>query len=171
MVSNSFNAILAKISSTQSWPAGFPNYVWSALMPLAGTPHDLYTQFLRKVSPLYSFVACLPFHDWFFQPSPLFISGLDKYWPVHCKCYTEQFNVMMPGGAPLRVAMDNSFLALEQFCLHQLCMHQHPSSSIGDELNYYLLLKTGVWNMTHTRVSPPLIYRHYTIYYNNYYDP
>lgn len=74
-------------------------------------------------------------------------------------------------GAPLRVAMDNSFLALEQFCLHQLCMHQHPSSSIGDELNYYLLLKTGVWNMTCTRVSPPLIYRHYTIYYNNYYDP
>ena len=100
LVSNSFNAILVKISSTQSWPAGFPNYVWSALMPLAGTPHDLYTQFLRKLSLLYSFVACLPFHAWFFQPSPLFISGLDKYWPVHCKCYTEQFNVMMSGGGP-----------------------------------------------------------------------
>ena len=60
------------------------------------------------------------------------------------------------------------FLVLEQFWLDQLRMHQHPSSSIGDELNNYLLfnIENGVWNMACARVPPPLIYRYYTIYYN-----
>ena len=74
LVSNSFNAILAKITLTQSWSAGFPNYAWSVLMPLAGTPHDLYTQLLPcsffAKCLCYSFAACLPFHALFFPTLP-----------------------------------------------------------------------------------------------------
>ena len=40
-------------------------------------------------------------------------------------------------GATHRVAMDTSFSCKSIAWLHQLCRHQCPSSSVGDEFNMY----------------------------------
>ena len=83
-------------------------------MPLAGAPRDLYTQLLA-CSSSQSVVAiacclraslCLRFS----HPSLPLGGGLGKCWVG--KYSTELFSVTV---------------------LHQLCGHQRPSSSIGDE--------------------------------------
>ena len=116
---------LGKVNLEAMLVSCFPSYSRGGPMPLAGAPRDLYTQLLACSSSqsVVTIVCCL-------RAS----LGLGKYWVG--KYSTELFRVTVPGEAGShsgRVAMDTSSSCYSIARLHQLCRHQRPSSSIGDE--------------------------------------
>ena len=93
---------LGKVNLEAMLVSCFPSYSKGGPIPLAGAPHDLYTQLLA-CSCLQSVVeiacclrASLCFSIFFPIPPSLLRYGLGKYWVG--KYSTELFSVTVPGG-------------------------------------------------------------------------
>ena len=102
-------------------------------MPLVGAPRDLYMQLLAcSCSQSVVAIACslCAFLCFGFFPPSLLKYGPGKYWSVSIPL--NLFSVRVPGGG--RSQGCHGYLLLTAR-LHQLCRHQRPSSSIGEEFN------------------------------------
>ena len=133
---------LGKVNLEAMLVSSFPSYTRGGPMHLAGASRDLYTQLLC----LQFFAKCCcnsllfayQFVLWFFPiPPSLLRYGPGKHWPVSIPLNCSVWRCRV--GTTCRVAMETSSSCKTFAWLHQLCRHQHPSLSIGNEFNYWQL--------------------------------